>query len=115
MHPKKNKTNFRAKARTQKNSALWQVPDACAHLYHPKSERKRLYPDSMGSARSKLEGVHSKLAEKLELILVISIQLLDFIGCKKRKKKKKKTRDKKHFASQASVSQAGVVSFDQIF
>ena len=69
----------------------------------------------MGSARSKLEGVHSKLAEKLELILVISIQLLDFIGCKKRKKKKKKTGDKKHFASQASVSQAGVVSFDQIF
>ena len=52
----------------------------------------------MGSARSKLEVVHSKLAEKLELILAISIQLLDFIGCKKRKKKKKKKRDKKHFA-----------------
>ena len=44
----------------------------------------------MGSARSKLEGVHSKLAEKLELILVISIQLLDFIGCKKKKEEEEK-------------------------
>ena len=44
----------------------------------------------MGSATSKLEGVYSKLAEKLELILVISIQLLDFIGCKKKKEEEEK-------------------------
>ena len=67
---KENKTIFRAETHTHSNSALW----------------------------SKLEGVHSKLAEILELILAISIQLLDFIGSKKRKKKKKKKRDKKHFA-----------------
>ena len=52
----------------------------------------------MGSARSKLEGVHSKLAEKLELILVISIQLLDFIGCKKKERRRRKKREVKNIS-----------------